>query len=290
MSFRALAALLLAVTLLNTACIVRRFRVQRKDNVPPTQLQNATLDDLLFRLHNWDQQIKTINATVDLEPSLGSVNKGEIAEYQDVRAFVMIRKPSMFRMIGLFPVVRNRAFDMVTDGADFKIYFPTRNKLVTGNNRVQKPSAKKLENIRPQHIFDALVIRPPGEGEYPVLENHTDENVAYYIVHVMRRDGERMFLDRNLWFERGHLRLARQVIFDGHGDIVTDARYEDFKNEDGVSFPHTFIISRPQDEYGVRLVVQKVDLNKLLDDSKFALEAPAGTEVVNLSGHAEEHK
>ena len=279
---RALPAILLAVVLLNSACIVRRWRVQRKNQPQTVQLASATLDELLTRLRTWDQQIKTINATVDMEPSLGSVNKGEIAEYKDVRAFVMIRKPAMFRMIGLYPVVRNRAFDMVTDGAEFKIYFPARNKLVTGANRVEKPSAKKLENIRPQHIFEALVVRPPEDGESPVLENRTDEDEANYIVHILRRRGDALFLARSLSFDRVNLRLVRQVIFDERGDIVTDARYEDYKNDGGVSFPHRFVISRPKDEYGVRLSIQKVDLNKLLDDSKFALEAPPGTEVVHV--------
>jgi len=286
---RALPAILLAVVLLNSACIVRRWRVQRKNQPQTVQLATATLDELLSRLRAWDQQVKTINATVDLEPSLGSVNKGEIQEYKDVRAFVMIRKPSMFRMIGLYPVVRNRAFDMVTDGAEFKIYFPARNKLVTGVNRVEKPSAKKLENIRPQHIFDALVVRPPEEGESPVLENRTDEDEANYIVHILRRRGDALILGRSLWFERVGLRLVRQVIFDEHGDIVTDARYEDYKNDSGVSFPHRFVISRPKDEYGVRLSIQKVDLNKLLDDTKFALETPPGTEVVHVREDEKQH-
>lgn len=287
---RALLAILLATVMLNSACIVRRWRVQRRNQPQASQLATASLTELLTKLNAWDQQIKTINATVNLEPSLGSVNKGEIEEYKDVRAFVLIRKPSMFRMIGLYPVVRNRAFDMVTDGAQFKIHFPARNRLVTGVNRVEKPSAKKLENIRPQHIFDALVVRPPGEGEIPVLENRTDEDDAYYIVHILKRRGEVLVLDRNLWFERANLRLVRQVILDSRGDILTDARYEDYKTDNGVAFPHRFVISRPQDEYGVKLSVQKVDLNKLLDDEKFALETPPGTEVVKMAVRPEDDK
>ena len=87
---RALPALILAVALLNSACLVRKLRVQRKNNLPAAQLATASLDDLLARLRTWDQQIRTVNATVDMEPSLGSVNNGEIAAYKDVRAFVLI--------------------------------------------------------------------------------------------------------------------------------------------------------------------------------------------------------
>ncbi len=281
--------LLLATLLLDAGCLVRRIRIVRKGAPPAARLLTVSLEDLVDRLKSWDQQIRTINATVDMEPSLGTVNKGDIEELKDVRAFVLIRKPNWFRMIGLYPIVRNRAFDMVSDGIQFRIYFPVRNKFVMGRNRVEKPSPKKLENIRPQHIFDALVVRPPGPDEIPVLENHTDEAEAAYILHILRyaggRAGEgRLLLDRNLWFDRATLRLARQVIFDARGDIVTDARYEDYHTDkNGLTFPRQFTIARPIDEYGVKLTVKKLDLNAPLEDAKFELKPPPGVEVIQLS-------
>jgi len=230
----------------------------------------------------WDQQLRTINATVNLEPSVGSVNKGEIDEYKEIRAFLLIRKPAMFRFIGLLPVVGNRVFDMVTDGKEFKVHFPTKNKLVVGKNNMERPSTKKLENIRPQHLFDALVVRPISTDERAVLENHTDEAEASYIIHVLAGRGANLLLARNLWFDRVGLHLSRQVIFDAKGDIVTDARYEDYKVSHGVPFPHTITIMRPMDEYGVKLTVQKLELNRELDDDKFFLTIPPGTEVMDL--------
>lgn len=282
----ALPALLLAILVVNSGCLVRRIRIVRKGAPPAARLLTVSLEDLLQRLNAWDQQVRTINATVDLEPSLGTVNKSEITELKDLRAFVLIRKPNWIRMIGLYPIVRNRAFDMVSDGMDFKIYFPARNQFVVGKNRLEKPSPKKLENIRPQHIFDALVVRPPAAGEEAVLENDTDEINASYILHILRQEKGRLVLDRNLSFHRINLRLARQVIFDDHGDIVTDARYEDYQTEKGLSFPRRFVISRPLDEYGVKLTVKKLELNAALDDEKFALTPPPGTELINISSPA----
>jgi hypothetical protein len=40
----------------------------------------------------------------------------------------------MLRMKGLMPVVRNTAFDMVSDGQEFKIWIPPTNKFVMGAN------------------------------------------------------------------------------------------------------------------------------------------------------------
>ncbi len=45
----------------------------------------------------------------------------------------------MLRMIGLFPIVRNKAFDMVSDGDRFKLSIPARNKFYVGHNEVIHP-------------------------------------------------------------------------------------------------------------------------------------------------------
>ena len=278
---RSLPALLLVTVALASGCIVRTLRIPRH-GAPSGQLATASLEELVGKVRALDQALHTINATVNLEPSVGSVNKGEIEEYKEIRAFVLIRKPSMFRLIGLLPVVGSRVFDMVTDGREFKIHFPTKNKMVVGKNNMERPSTNKLENIRPQHLLDALVIRPIAADERPVLENHTDEAEASYIIHVLSGRGANLVLARNLWFDRVGLRLSRQVIFDPKGDIVTDARYEDYKVSHGIAFPHTITIMRPEDEYGVKLTVKKLELNRELEDDKFFLTIPAGTVVLDL--------
>jgi outer membrane lipoprotein-sorting protein len=171
---------------------------------------------------------------------------------------------------------------MITDGKEFKVHFPTKNKLMVGKNNMERASNKKLENIRPQHLFDSLVVHPISTDERAVLENSTDEAEASYIIHVLEGRGANIHLGRNLWFDRVGLRLSRQVIFDAKGDIVTDARYEDYKVSRGIPFPHTITIMRPIDEYGVKLTIQKLELNREMDDDKFFLTIPPGTEVVDL--------
>ena len=274
---------LAATLLLSPGCLVRKLRVVRPGFKSTDKLQTATLDQLLARLQTWNQQIQTVTATVDLEPSLGTVVKGEISQFKDVRGYVLIRKPNMIRMFGLYPVVRTRAFDMVSNGADFQLYVPVKNKFIVGKNQLDKPSPRKLENLRPQHIFEALVIAPPQEGERAMLENDTDEANANYIVHLLRQEGGRLLLTRNIWFDRLRLSIARQEIFDETGDIVSDSRYNDYEDVRGVAFPKKISVMRPKDEYGVALTVLKLQLNETLGDEKFALPQPPGTELLNLS-------
>ena len=81
-------------------------------------------------------------------PALGTAEKSQITEYKDVRGYILFRKPEHIRIIGLYPVVRNKAFDMVSDGSTFRLYIPAKNRFVTGRNEVTVLSKNKLENLR----------------------------------------------------------------------------------------------------------------------------------------------
>src|ERR1039458_8933600 len=87
MTRRILPALLLVTVAFTSGCIVRTLRIPRH-GAPSGQLATATLEELVGKVSAWDQQLHTINATVNLEPSVGSVNKGEIDEYKEIRGFV----------------------------------------------------------------------------------------------------------------------------------------------------------------------------------------------------------
>jgi len=87
-------------------------------------------------------------------------------------------------MIGLMPIVRTTAFDMVSDGQDFKLWIPSKNRFVMGKNRGGTPSTDQpMENIRPQNIYEALaesVVSGCGIG-VAVLEN------GYETLHDSRK-------------------------------------------------------------------------------------------------------
>jgi outer membrane lipoprotein-sorting protein len=110
------------------------------------------------------------------------------------------------------------------------------------------------------------------------MENFTDEDNAFYILHVIRENGnQQLQLSRTIWFSRTDLKLARQLILDAAGNILTDARYSDWKAYDNVPFPKHIEINRPRDEYAVVIDIVKMDINKGVGPEKFALEQPEGT-------------
>lgn len=266
-----------------SSCVVKRRLITRlgAKNSQPVLL-NAQAPELVQKVAEQFEAVQNFSATVDMTPALGSTEKSRVTEYKDVRGYILFRKPADIRIIGLYPVVRNTAFDMVSNGMDFKLYVPAKNRFLVGRNTLEKPSENKLENLRPQHFLDALLVRPIGLEEKVILENFTDEDNAFFILHVVHENGGQLQLMRTIWFNRVDLRLARQILLDGSGNILTDARYDNWREYDGVFFPKHIEINRPHDEYAVVLDVQKMDINKGVSDDKFVLQQPAGTKLQNV--------
>ena len=278
---RAHAAILLLclIPLGLSSCLARRRAFARSGGKPTQPLLVADQSALVGIIAKQYQAIRDFNATVDMVPALGSTEKSKITEYKDVRAFILFRKPGDIRLIGLYPVVRNKAFDMVSDGTNFKLYVPVRNRFLVGRNEIDQPSQNKLENLRPQHFLEALLVRPiDADRDKLLLENFTDEDNAFYVLHVVHvNGGGQLQLDRTIWFNRYSLIMARQLTFDETGNILTDARYTEWRAYDNVAFPKHIEINRPRDEYAVVVDIVKMDINKGVSDDKFVLDQPEGS-------------
>lgn len=284
--------LLLALVVPLSGCLFRSRKA--KVLMSTAQLQSATVEDLVGKIDQQAAKMQTLNATVDLAGSTGGSKKGKITDYQEIKGYILVRKPDTLRMIGLFPIVRNRAFDMVSNGETFKLWIPPTNKFYVGRNDVINPKATKpLENLRPQHILDALLLRqidPQNEiavleqGNETVLDPKTHKDVLQpdYVIDVIRKVGRSWYLSRKIYFSRTDLLPHRQVVYDKNGNVATDASYEDFKDYSGVQFPTIIHIFRPQEEYAVTLTIEKMMMNQPLTEEQFALTQPAGATVVRL--------
>jgi len=276
--------------LTGSGCLFRSHKVQsRLSNAP---LLSASSSELIERVNSASAKIHTMNATVDIATSVGGEKKGKVTDYSEIRGYILAEKPAMLRMIGLVPIVRNRAFDMVSNGHDFKLWIPPKNRFITGANEVTTPSANPLENLRPQVIYDALLLREVDpKNEVAVIEagsqavrdpkNATKTlDQANYQLNVIRKDPNgTWYLSRKIYFNRADLSPYRQVIFDRSGNIATDAGYSAFQDYDGVSFPSHIQIVRPQEEYTIGLKIVTLKLNTEFKPDQFELAQPAGADV-----------
>jgi len=106
----------------------------------PAKLQTATSIDLVERINAEATKIQTLNAAVGITASVGGSKRGKITEYQEIHGYILVRKPSSLRMIGLFPILQNHMFDMVSSGQEFKLWIPPKNQFIAGNNDAARPS------------------------------------------------------------------------------------------------------------------------------------------------------
>jgi outer membrane lipoprotein-sorting protein len=282
------AALALILSLFSSSCLISRRAILRngKPATASQPLRSSTRDGLNSRIANLYNAINSFQATVEMTPSVGSVYKGEITEIKDVHAFVLFNKPARIRIIGQLPVVRTKAFDMVSNGTDFKVFLVSKNLFLEGSNLAPAVSANKLENLRPDALLSSMLIRPDDTAsETAVLEDATDEDSALYIVHFLRKSADgQIFLGRNVWFDRLDLSIVRQKVFDNTGATVSDTRYSKWTNYNGVMFPAHIDINRPVDGYGVVMDVLDMKMNLPMTDDKFVLNQPEGTKLQAIGG------
>ena len=283
---------ILSLALLPTmGCLFRTRPVE--DQYSKAPLKESTQQGLIDSINQQAEAIHTLKATVDIDSSAGGIKKGHVTDYKEIRGYVLAKRPDALHLIGLMPFVRTTAFDMVSDGQDFKLWIPPKNKFVTGENRVATPNPDQpMESIRPQNIYEALLIRriDPNteiavlENGYETLHDGKGHRVLQedYELTVIKKSGEGWILERKIIFGRTDLKPHRQFIYSEDGKVATDAKYAEYKDFNGFSFPSRIEIFRPEEEYDITLNMLKVDINLPLRDDQFVLEQPAGAQVVHL--------
>ena len=282
----AVAVLVLSVS----GCLVHTRTLQRRQ-VNTSNLLVATLPQLVERINAEARKIHSVSATVEIATSLGGAKKGKVTDIQQIKGYILEKDPDMLHVIGLLPIVRSRAFDMVSDGKTFKLSIPPLNKFIEGPaEESPQPSANTLENLRPHVFFDSLLLHEIRSDEIPVLEQGTeivqDANnkkksweIPDYVVSIIEREGNMWRLERKITFARTDLMPHRQLIYDRAGALVTEALYENFADFGGVNFPAKITINRPKEEYSIQIIIEKLEVNKALAEDQFVLAQPPGAQV-----------
>jgi len=265
--------------------------VSTKHTIPKTQMavaKDATREELIEKFNALAASTKSLNATVELRPTAGSKYSGLIEEYHEVKAFLLAARPSSIRMIGQAPVISKTIFDMTSDGEAFRVSLPTKNKFLVGEVGVERNSAKPLENLRPQHLFDALLWPEIVKGEAVLIEEFNDENARYYVLTVLR-GGYTTEIRRKIWFDRADLNIVRLESFGPKGALLSDAHYSDWQPAgdsagatSAATYPRAIRIDRPHDDYRIDLQITKLSLNENLPAERFQLAQPPNSELVRV--------
>jgi len=200
--------------------------------------KEATREELLDAYNSIARSIKTLNATVELKPTAGSKYSGVIDEYHEVKAFLLAARPAEIRMIGQAPVIGKTVFDMASDGETFRVSIPSKNKFLVGPVAVERNSAKPIENLRPQHLLDALLWPEIRKEEAVTLKEFNDEKGRYYVLTVLR-GGYQVEVLREIWFDRANLQVVRMQTFGPKGSLVSDVSFADWEPLDSAAGQNT---------------------------------------------------
>lgn len=195
------------------------------------------------------------------------------------------------------------------DGGKFKKFvFGTNNadysKLESGlekNSSADTLNVSAFSKIRPQHLTDAILIRPTDSANIylqSTINQVEEEEVqkkkvmrGYYLLDEFTKDAKgELKITRRFWFDRVvSIRLARQQLFDAKGEIESDIIYGQEGNltnsGEYKKLPLRIIVTRPKDKYTITLTYQSpesVTIGKIYPAKAFVLENSWGLEEVNL--------
>ena len=296
------AAALIALTLASQpACHIVHKPVQvEKLLAPLTEADTPQLIEQVNRLVG----VQSIRARVDIQFEDTSFATSGLAEkYRTADGSITLQRPNQIYLVVQTPLVPSDIAQMTSDGEHFRIAIlkgdekyqrfvkgtnsAVYSKLDGASEQSTNPSKGKrdtesqavtaLSNLRPQHLTDALLIRPIDSrtagmlyARSEIFQSEKDPNSnkrivrGYYLLDELQTSGDGSArLLRRFWFDRvGSIRFARLQTFDERGALTTDVIYADFKPfgmEGKVTLPAKISLTRPQDHYELTLTYQSPD-------------------------------
>jgi outer membrane lipoprotein-sorting protein len=295
---RGLFALAAAPALLLSliGCVTTR-RIDKTVLAP--NVQEQSLDNLLKHMEGQYNGVRSLQLSVTFTASQGSARQGQEKDYPTFKGIVLLRKPSDLHLLMQAPIVGSRAVEMVSDGKNFKLLIAVGNeRAIVGPETVTKPSTNGLYNLRPPVIRDALLIPPVGPDELVALTEDSrilapargkKEAIEEpdYDITVLRSKPDQMGVHvleriRIIHISRVTLLPYKQDIYDDKGRIAQTTSYEKYQKFGDIQYPMSISITRPLDEYTLKIDVTKLTLNPELDNDAFELDIQPGIPVQKM--------
>jgi hypothetical protein len=127
-------------------------------------------------------------------------------------------------------------------------------------------------------MHESTRLVQPTEKHKPVIEEPD------YDLTVMKKGtGNVLITERVIHISRINMLPYQQDIYDDMGvQVVTTATYDKYQDSGVEQFPMLINISRPLDQYQLKIEVTKLSLNQKLEDDQFLLPIPDGVTVQKM--------
>ena len=283
-----------------SGCSVSHKTVVKPSQAPAT-LQTATKAQLVDRYNREADSIHSVNLSVKMKLTGGSNYSGVIEQYHEVSGFMLAAKPANIRVIGQAPVVGKNIFDMVSNGEEFHVFIPSKNDFIVGPTNLQRPSKKPIENLRPQHLVDALLWAPIPDRVPVLFEQANETQSRFYVLTVLRRaasidaggakpkdESDEFEITEKIWFNRADLNVSRIETYDSGGALISDDSYSKWDAFGDLRCARQIGVSRPGDDYHLQITIVKATFNEPIASDRFILPQPPGTELIRVGEEPKE--
>jgi hypothetical protein len=232
----------------------------------------------------------------------GSNYSGVIEQYHEVNGFMLAAKPANIRVIGQAPVVGKNIFDMVSNGEEFHVFIPSKNDFIVGPTNLQHPSKKPIENLRPQHLVDALLWTPVSDRAPVLFEQANETQARFYVLTVLRRaspsnadapnsnpsPADEFEIAQKIWFNRADLDVSRIETYAPDGVLASDDRYSNWDAFGEIHYARQIDVARPSDDYQLQITIAKATFNEPIAPDHFILAQPPSTQLIRVGEESKE--
>ena len=249
---------------------------------PPPPARTATRQELIDTIQRI-AAIESMRAIIEITLTVQSEDRVRETRYRDARGALVLRRPAWIRTNAEVPGGIAKVYDMVSDGKEFQVYVPFQNRVYRGDTDLVDVSENRFENIRPQHLLQAIMLDPIEDETRVILDIEMYGQSGYQVLHVVEDGpGSTLRIQRKYWFSRDDLKLSRLMILDGRTEVATDAWYRDWREDGGLPYPQHLRVERPQDGYEVEMEITRPGLNEVVPETSFDLALPRDVEVQRI--------
>jgi hypothetical protein len=282
----------LAIPLLLAGC---SYFIPTKRHLPvpktPDVVQTLSPEELVKQINERWGSLNTLTATVEIQATQLKTAQGEAKDYPSCHGFILMRKPNMLRVFGTYFGVK--AFDMASDGSQFRLVIPSKNLVIEGPSAVKEKSANQWENLRPDFFLDAIAVRGlDPDNEFMVSSDtetvadaankHLYSEPEYNLTVVRRKTGHEIQPVRTVTFHRDDMLPYDQYVYDNDGALATQIYYSNYMMYSAGKYPSKVVIKRPQEGIQLVLTVEAVHENVNLGDDQFQVKIPDGATIRTL--------
>jgi len=206
-------------------------------------------------LYNKGKNLSALKAVMTIT-SLYDAGKSR----QDVKGFLLYRRPSDFRFQGLAPG-GNSLFELVTKSDHFELFIPHERKIIKGGKVcfAQKfPDVAEIEGLIPMMLLQWKMVR------FDRLLSRDSQKIVIRITFQGRIWGATL--------DPQNLNVTRLVRLSPGGDVDLTADFAGFGAGADGWLPRRFEIQSPLGQWKTVVTIGKIETNPFLVEKNFQLE------------------